>query len=205
MTRNASRFTERLLFCVGLAAAVLAVALLAPRLIAKQRTPRPAADTTESTAAERPATEGSVVGELEMPAVHLKSAVLEGCTPQTMRAASCRMASTARIGGLGTVAIAGHRDASFAALRNVKQNDNIAVRTAAGVYRYRVDDTIIVSPDEVDVLRAGERPGMVLITCYPFHYVGPAPKRFIVRAHLLSVLPSPPESSREDDTGVATP
>jgi len=27
---------------------------------------------------------------------------------------------------------------------------------------------------------------LTLITCYPFHYVGPAPKRFIVRAERVA-------------------
>jgi sortase A len=26
---------------------------------------------------------------------------------------------------------------------------------------------------------------LTLVTCYPFHYVGPAPKRFVVRARRL--------------------
>jgi sortase A len=26
---------------------------------------------------------------------------------------------------------------------------------------------------------------LTLVTCYPFYYLGPAPKRFIVRAELL--------------------
>jgi sortase A len=44
-------------------------------------------------------------------------------------------------------------------------------------------------PDQVEVLAIGQRPGLTLITCYPFYYVGSAPKRFIVHAHLLSALP----------------
>jgi sortase A len=34
----------------------------------------------------------------------------------------------------------------------------------------------------VSVLESKSRPGLTLITCYPFYYVGSAPKRFIVHA-----------------------
>jgi sortase A len=59
----------------------------------------------------------------------------------------------------------------------------------AGTYHYVVDSTEIVSPDRVQVLDIAARPELTLITCSPFDYVGAAPRRFIVHAHLLSVLP----------------
>jgi LPXTG-site transpeptidase (sortase) family protein len=43
--------------------------------------------------------------------------------------------------------------------------------------------TNIVSPDDVSVLDSDGTEGLTLITCYPFYFVGAAPKRFIVRAH----------------------
>ena len=46
-------------------------------------------------------------------------------------------------------------------------------------------------PDDVDVLDIGDRPEMTLITCYPFDFIGAAPKRFIVRSHLVSVAGEP--------------
>jgi sortase A len=36
------------------------------------------------------------------------------------------------------------------------------------------------------VLDATARPALTLVTCYPFTYIGAAPQRFIVRAHLRS-------------------
>ena len=59
----------------------------------------------------------------------------------------------------------------------------------AGVYHYVVDSTEIVAPEAVDVLDIRSRPELVLITCYPFNYVGAAPRRFIVHAHLVSISP----------------
>ena len=39
----------------------------------------------------------------------------------------------------------------------------------------------MVGPNDV-VLDPTDRPTLTLITCYPFTYVGKAPRRFIVRA-----------------------
>ena len=47
-------------------------------------------------------------------------------------------------------------------------------------------------PEQVEVLEIRSRPELTLITCYPFDYIGAAPKRFIVHAHLLSVSPDAP-------------
>jgi hypothetical protein len=49
-----------------------------------------------------------------------------------------------------------------------------------------VRKTTIVAPTDVTVLRATTRPVLTLITCYPFAYIGHAPKRFIVRAERVS-------------------
>ncbi len=63
-------------------------------------------------------------------------------------------------------------------------------------YRYRIDSMEVVAPDRVDVLEITSRPELVLITCYPFDFIGAAPQRFIVHAHLISVAPESAEAKR---------
>jgi sortase A len=53
------------------------------------------------------------------------------------------------------------------------------------LYRYRISKTWIVEPDDVYVLDPTETPALTLVTCYPFEFVGHAPRRFIVRAELV--------------------
>jgi sortase A len=43
-----------------------------------------------------------------------------------------------------------------------------------------------VAPDDVAVMAPTRSSRLTLITCYPFTYVGPAPKRFIVTAQRVS-------------------
>jgi sortase A len=93
------------------------------------------------------------------------------------------------LGGLGTVGLAGHRDTFLRPLRRITPGMAIRATDATGVYHYVVDSTEVVMPEQVEVLSVRARPELTLITCYPFNYVGAAPKRFIVHAHLVSVAP----------------
>jgi LPXTG-site transpeptidase (sortase) family protein len=89
---------------------------------------------------------------------------------------------TALPGQSGNVVLAGHRDSFFRDLRNIKAGDIIQVTTEAGQHAYQVQSTRIVNPTEVSVMAPTKDPSLTLITCYPFYYVGNAPKRFIIRA-----------------------
>jgi sortase A len=56
------------------------------------------------------------------------------------------------------------------------------VATPYGEFAYHVTKTLIVMPDDLSVLAPTSEPTLTLVTCYPFSYVGHAPKRFIVEA-----------------------
>ena len=97
---------------------------------------------------------------------------------------------------MGNVGIAGHRDSFFHPLKNIGKNDIITFTTPEGTYRYQVEWTRIVAPEDTEVLADGATPELTLVTCYPFYYVGSAPQRFIVRAQRIDdesgpSLPSP--------------
>jgi sortase A len=51
-------------------------------------------------------------------------------------------------------------------------------------------------PSDVAVLQPSRENTLTLVTCFPFYYVGSAPKRFIVRARQIGRLP--PESPRAE-------
>jgi len=123
-----------------------------------------------------------VVGRLSIPRLRVNAIVREGVGEDTLRVALGHIPSTALPGQLGNVAIAGHRDTLFRALRKIHQDDVIVFETIEGKYAYRVQSTEIVEPTDVAVLRPGPSPELTLITCYPFYYVGSAPERFIVKA-----------------------
>jgi sortase A len=151
----------------------------------------------ESPAAAVPAPEPSetapepnaVIGRLEIPRLDLSVMVREGADEGTLRRAVGHIPGTALPGTIGNVGLAGHRDTFFRALRNVRANDTIELQTTHGAYRYLVKSTKIVTPRDVSVLAASGGDTLTLVTCYPFYYVGSAPKRFIVHATQVAAIP----------------
>ena len=130
-----------------------------------------------------------VIGKLEIRALSLSVPILSNYEASSLLKGIGHIPGTALPGGLGTLGLAGHRDTYFRPLRGIKKDMDIRVSDKTGVYHYEVDSTEIVTPDDVQVLAVGDRPGLTLVTCYPFYFIGSAPKRFIVHAHLLSVVP----------------
>ena len=131
---------------------------------------------------------GVLLGRLELPGIGLSVPVLESCDPATLRRGAGHVPGTAMPGGLGNLAIAAHRDTFFRPLRKVRPGMIVEVVAPGNLHwRYQVDRTEVVTPSQTDVLLTGDTPTMTLITCFPFDYVGSAPQRFIVFAHLLSV------------------
>jgi sortase A len=138
---------------------------------------------------------GSLVGRLEIPRLRLSAIVLEGSDSRTLSVGIGRIPETANPGEAGNVVIGGHRDTFFRPLSGIHNGDRIKMTTPAGAYFYEVDWTRIVDPSDNASLKATPRRSLTLVTCYPFHYVGPAPRRFIVRAH--QVVPGVLETSSE--------
>lgn len=133
---------------------------------------------------ENAAPEGSPLGRIEIGAIGLSAMILEGTDTKTLRRAVGHITRTALPGQQGNVAIAGHRDTFFRGLDRILKDDEITLTTLNGTYRYRVDSTQVVEPEDVWVLDHSDGSILTLVTCYPFFFVGPAPQRFIVRAHI---------------------
>jgi sortase A len=93
-----------------------------------------------------------------------------------------RVKGTAWIDTDGNLGIAGHRDGFFRPLKDIQKGDTIDLQTARGTVTYEVSSITIVDPDDVSVLAPTQERTITLVTCYPFYYVGHAPKRYIVTA-----------------------
>lgn len=145
-----------------------------------------AAAERSNTAAVAP---GQAIGELAIPAIRLSVPVVEDDDTDSLLRGVGHIRGTAFPGGLGTVGLAGHRDTFLRPLARVRPTMEIDLSRGKSTYRYIVDSTEIVHPEAVHVLDIVDTPELVLVTCYPFHYIGAAPMRFIVHAHLASLAP----------------
>ncbi len=123
-----------------------------------------------------------LVGRLEIPRVHLSAVVVEGDDDATLEKAVGHLPDTAMPWEGGNSALAGHRDTFFRPLQHVQAGDEIRLTSPRGTLVYRVEDTRVVNPDDIGVVAPTPRPVLTLVTCYPFYYVGSAPKRYVVRA-----------------------
>jgi sortase A len=127
-----------------------------------------------------------LIGRIEIPRLLFSVAVVEGIDGTTLRRSVGHIPGTALPGEAGNVGLAGHRDTFFRSLKDLRIKDEIQVSTLKGEFKYEVESLRVVEPDNVGVLAPSAENVLTLVTCYPFYYVGPAPKRFIVRARQVS-------------------
>ena len=135
--------------------------------------PRPAP--VSKSEASRVLREGDLFGRLEIPRLTMTVMVMEGTSARTLRLGAGRVAGT-------SLAVAAHRDTFFRPLKDIRMHDTIRLTTPEGSAEYRVTSVKIVGPKDSSVLENEPPDTLTLITCYPFYYIGPAPKRFIVQA-----------------------
>lgn len=125
---------------------------------------------------------GALIGRVDIPRVGVSAIVREGDDTITLRHAIGHIPGTALPGQPGNAGLAGHRDTFFRGLKRIRVGDRIRLTTANGVLAYTVRHTSVVDPSDVSVLSPTDRPTLTLVTCYPFSYIGSAPRRFIVQA-----------------------
>lgn len=115
---------------------------------------------------------------------NIRVPVFEGTDELALNRGVGWIAGTARPGEEGNIGIAGHRDGFFRKLKDVSTGDAIELSTTRDTAVYTVDQIEIVAPDNLGVLRPRAVPTLTLVTCYPFYFVGDAPKRYILHASL---------------------
>ena len=125
---------------------------------------------------------GDLIGRLEIPRLEISALVAEGAAEGTLRTGIGHLPHTPLPGEPGNAGLAAHRDTHFRALRDVRIGDRIQLRSWSGETEFEVTATHIVMPKDVSVLDPTPEPTLTLITCYPFGYIGNAPKRFVVQA-----------------------
>jgi sortase A len=122
---------------------------------------------------------------LRVPKIHLDVPILEGTDDLTLNRGVGWIVGTARVGQAGNIGIAGHRDGFFRGLKDVGVGDRMDLELANRTETYVVDSVQIVTPEDVSVLRSTSKPSLTLVTCYPFYFIGSAPKRYIIHASIV--------------------
>ena len=183
------RWTRRVfVICGVLALAYVGLTLLDARIYQKNaelilERQIHAQERNEADLSRPEAKEGDILGRIEIPRIGVSVVVLEGTTAQTLQHGVGHIEGTALPGEAGNVGIAGHRDTYFRALKDIRANDEIQIQTAVGITTYEVDWIQITAPGDAGIVSHTNVSALTLVTCYPFHYIGAAPERFVVHAH----------------------
>jgi sortase A len=183
------RWSQRLLFIAGIIAlGYVGFALLDARLY--QASAKQSLESQIQVEKERKVTQpeptlnkGDVLARMDIPRLGMSIAILQGTNSRILRRGAGHIEGTPLPGGAGNSGIAGHRDTFFRGLKDVRTNDEIQLQTATELFRYQVDWTKVVASDDISVLAPSTESTLTLVTCYPFYFLGSAPKRFVVRAH----------------------
>jgi len=123
---------------------------------------------------------------LRIPKVHLEVPVFNDIDDLTLNRGAGRILGTVRVGESGNLGIAGHRDGFSGGLHSISPGDVMELARHGHSDQYVVSEICIVSADDVSLLRPTARPTLTLVTCFPFYFVGHAPKRYIVKARLVN-------------------
>jgi sortase A len=168
----------------------------APAVSARVESASAATDDLPRSGAAPPAANypmGQPIGRLRIPVAQMDWVVFGGADDATLEKGPGHVPGTAMPGQDGTYencVITAHRDSHFRHLGWLRKGHTIELETpSSGVRRYRVVSREIVTPKTIRVLAPTKTPRLTLITCYPFTYIGPAPKRLVVVAEPIPTLP----------------
>ncbi len=121
---------------------------------------------------------------LSIDKLDLKVPVYNGTDEINLNRGAGRIKGTGWIDSPGNLGIAGHRDGFFRVLKDIELGDSIEMLTHQGKTEFVVSSITIVEPTDVSVLAPTDSSSITLVTCYPFYFVGHAPKRYIVKGEL---------------------
>jgi sortase A len=128
---------------------------------------------------------GDVIGTLSIPSIKSSEAIIEGTGTKELKRGVGHYAGSVIPGVSDNSVLSGHRDTVFRKLGDVKIGDLITVKNDYGTFVYEVHRIRIVKANDRTVIVPSDDPILTLSTCYPFRFIGNAPKRYIVQAGLV--------------------
>ena len=133
--------------------------------------------------------EGEPVGRLIVPRLGLKSIVVNGTAHDDLTKGPGRELHTFMPGEGELVYVAGHRTtylAPFAKIDTLKAGDPITFELPYGTFHYEVTRHVVVTANDVAVLRSHHHELLALQACHPRFF---ATHRYIAYARLVRVVP----------------
>lgn len=127
---------------------------------------------------------GEALTKLSIPRIGLRAVVIDGASAHSLLMGPGHVAGSAIPGTSGNAVIAGHRDTFFRHVDQLKVGDSIFILRGGRQFHYLVTQRKVVQPNDLSVLQPSKVSEITLITCYPTHFIGPAPQRLVIVSRL---------------------
>ncbi|MFD1412216.1 class D sortase [Oceanobacillus jeddahense] len=130
--------------------------------------------------------EDEAFATLEIPKLEKTLPIVEGTDPDSLQKGVGHLSNSVFPGQGEQILLSGHRDTVFRDFGELEIGDTFIVQMPYGEYTYEIKETEIVPEDDTSVIREMGEEVLVVTTCYPFHFVGNAPERFVAYAYPVS-------------------
>lgn len=129
---------------------------------------------------------GQTFGSLSIPVLKQTFPIVEGTGTAELKKGVGHMLRTAMPGEPDNCVLSGHRDTVFSRLGRLKKGQQLIVQTAGGTFTYQISRIRIVDKNDRTVVVPADHAVLTVSTCYPFDYVGDAPRRYVLSADLVA-------------------
>jgi len=136
---------------------------------------------------------GEEFGQIIIESAAIEYPVINGDSEKQLLIAVGHYFGSRYPGENGNVVLAGHRNSFFKNLGEVEEGDKVLFNANYGKYvyqyEYRVTEIKIIKRKDESIMDPTDKERLTLYTCYPFNYIGNAPKRYVVICELVKGTP----------------
>ncbi|AKL87076.1 YhcS [Bacillus atrophaeus UCMB-5137] len=124
---------------------------------------------------------GEAVGVLEIPKINAELPIVEGTDADDLEKGVGHYKESYYPNENGQIVLSGHRDTVFRRTGELKKGDQLKILLSYGSFQYKIEKMKIVNKNDTSIITLQhKKEELILTTCYPFSYVGNAPKRYII-------------------------
>ncbi|MGW8457398.1 class D sortase [Bacillus atrophaeus] len=124
---------------------------------------------------------GEASGILKIPKIKAELPIVEGTDADDLEKGVGHYKDSYYPEDNGQIVLSGHRDTVFRRTGELEKGDKLEILVSYGAFTYEITGTKIVDKDDTSIITLQhDREELILTTCYPFSYVGNAPKRYII-------------------------
>lgn len=158
-----------------------------PREAASFTAPSPKKEIPEWVVYDSRPKRGEIFGKLIIPRIGAEFPLVEGTEEPQLRKGIGHAETSVLPGEPDISVIGGHRETRLRQIGELEKGDFIHVETSAGQFAFQVIRSWIADKSYTVKSNGNKEAKLLLVTCYPFHYVGNAPERYLVEAKLTKI------------------